>query len=493
MQNWISLGGMMIAGISFLMIIFLFIISTFLGAGGLYLGLLIYIVLPAVMIAGLILVLAGMIIWRWRQRKHITVEQAALPKIDLNDAKHRRAFIIFSTVTTLFLFISAIGSYEAFHYTESVEFCGKLCHYLMIPEYTAYQYSPHAKVACVSCHVGPGANWYVRSKLAGLYQVYATLTKTYPKPIPTPIKNLRPAREVCEQCHWPQKFYPYKLRLETHYLTDTPRSPWQIRLIMKIGAEHQAQGLKAGIHWHINPDVKIEYAALDQRGESIAWVRSTDLKSGKTTVFEDPNNPLTPSRLDSLGIKTMDCIDCHNRPSHDYRSPALFVNTALAAGDIPDNLPEFKSLAMEICADEYPTTDSVRQAIRQRIYDFYQQRYPEIAKQTQLLDQGVAGLSTIVMQNIFPEMKVRWNVHPNHIGHLEFKGCFRCHDDSHVATNGAVIRRDCTLCHSIVEQGIAGKSEVAVIGQSLEFKHPVDIEETWRETLCSDCHSGLNP
>lgn len=165
--------------------------------------------------------------------KSKTIERK-LPFIDLNRKDHRNAFLIFAAGTTIFLFISALGSYEAFHYTESTEFCGTLCHSVMNPEYTAYQNSAHAKVRCVECHVGTGADWYVKSKLSGLYQVYAVIANVYPKPIPTPIKNLRPARETCEECHWPQKFYSRQLRTEKHFLTDEKNSEWDISLIMKI-------------------------------------------------------------------------------------------------------------------------------------------------------------------------------------------------------------------------------------------------------------------
>src|SRR5512147_2459048 len=105
----------------------------------------------------------------------------------------------------------------------------------MNPEFTAYRLSPHARVACVDCHVGTGATWYVRSKLSGLRQVYAVLTNSYDRPIPTPITDLRPARETCEECHWPEKFYARQLRNTKHYLTDSANTEWNISLQMKIG------------------------------------------------------------------------------------------------------------------------------------------------------------------------------------------------------------------------------------------------------------------
>ncbi|MEK6552102.1 MAG: NapC/NirT family cytochrome c, partial [Bacteroidota bacterium] len=216
-QNWISLIGVTIALISLFMIIFLFAI-TFTSGGGTYLGLVVYIILPGFLVFGLIMVPVGMFLKVRRDKKHHVLPKREWPQVNLNDIRHRHAFFIFAIGTTIFLFLTAFGSYEAFHYTESVEFCGRLCHEVMKPEYTAYQNSPHAKVACVACHVGEGADWYVRSKLSGLYQVYAVTLGIFPRPIETPISNLRPARETCEQCHWPQKFYSRKLVTQRHYL-----------------------------------------------------------------------------------------------------------------------------------------------------------------------------------------------------------------------------------------------------------------------------------
>lgn len=492
-HNWITLIGATIAVIALMMIAFLFTVSVFLQEGHTYLGLVIYILLPAVMILGLILIPVGMFIQMRRERAHGAREGGSWPRIDLNEPRHRNAFMIFSLGTTVLLFISAIGSYEAFHFTESVPFCGTMCHSVMSPEYTAYQNSAHARVACVDCHVGAGADWYVRSKLSGAYQVYATLADKYPRPIPTPVANLRPARETCETCHWPEKFYARKLRLETHYLADEENTQWDIQLIVKIGGEKSAIGLAEGIHWHINPDVRVEYIASDERRETLPWVRYTDLKTGKVTVYEDEEDPMDPEEIAAAEIRVMDCMDCHNRPSHDYRAPAIFINQAITAGEIPVELPEIKSLLVELCDVEYATGDSAFKAFDEAIRTFYEEDYPEIAEEKpELIDQAVKGFQAAFSKNIFPEMKVRWDAYPNHIGHLEFNGCFRCHNDTHASEDGEVIRKDCNLCHLITAQGTPGEMEYAQVGTALEFKHP-DGDDDWRDGLCTDCHTGLNP
>jgi len=493
-QNWISLIGATIALISLFMIIFLLAVTVVLEQRAAYLGLVIYILLPAVMVTGLLLIPVGM----WLQIRKRGPKKAGAkvgwPIINLNEVQHRNAFFIFSVGTAVFLFLSAIGSYEAFHFTESNTFCGTLCHSVMHPEYIAYQNSPHAQVACVACHVGPGANWYVRSKLSGLYQVYATTTNIYPKPIPTPVKNLRPAREVCEQCHWPEKFYAHKIRLETHFLPDEDNTRWDIALVMKIGAPQSALGLIEGIHWHINPHVKVEYIASDEARENLPWVRYTNLETGEVKIYQDQDDPLDQAAIDTLEVRTMDCMDCHNRPSHLYRPPNRFINTAMTAGAIPPELPEIKSLAVELCAEEYPTNDSAMTSIRGEITRFYSEKYPEIyQKEKELVEQAIIRLQNEFSENIFPEMKVRWDAYPDHIGHLEFNGCFRCHNDLHATESGEVINKECNSCHFINAQGTPGTAEVALVGQALEFKHPEDIGESWKESLCVDCHSGLSP
>jgi hypothetical protein len=491
--NWTSIIGTTVAFISLFMIVFLFVITTIFNQGSSYLGVVIYIALPALLVIGLLLIPIGMLSSLKRKKKGLPEEVKTWPTIDFNNYRHRNAFMIFSVGSMIFLLLSAVGSYEAFHYTESVEFCGTLCHKVMEPEYVAYQNSPHARVACVECHVGRGADWYVRSKISGLYQVYAVTFGVYPTPIPVPIKNLRPARETCEECHWPQKFYARQLRIERHYLADAQNSEWDIHLQMKIGANLSALGLQEGIHWHINDNVKVEYVSTADDRETIPWVRYTNLKTGEVTVFEDTENPLGPGQMDTLEVRTMDCMDCHNRPSHNYQTPIVFINNAITAGDIPKDLPEIKMKAMEVLSKEYPTLDSAKMGIEAELRDYYSSNYPDLYEDNfAMIDQAIKGIQDGYSKNIFPEMKVRWNAYPNHIGHLEFNGCFRCHNNRHAAENGKKISQDCNLCHTIVAQGTPDSMQVIPsLNASLDFFHPNDPDGMWKEGTCSDCHRDL--
>ena len=491
-RNWISLIGATVALISFFMIVFLFAVTILFEQRSTYIGLTIYILLPSVMIVGLLVIPIGM----WRKTKKEKGKEPATemrwPRIDLNDIRHRHGFFIFAFTTIILLFASALGSYQAFHLTESTAFCGKLCHSVMKPEYTAYQQSPHARVNCVECHVGPGADWYVRSKLSGLRQVYAVLADTYPRPIPTPIENLRPARAVCEQCHWPRKFFPRNLVSKSYFLPDEDNTRWDLTLVMKVAAEQPARGLKEGAHWHVREGVHIDYHARDEKRQEIDWVRMVDMETGETRIFFDQDNP--PEQMPEANtIRTMDCVDCHNRPSHRFSSPRRFVNEALGAGEISPDLPNIKQTAVDACAKKYSSQEAAQKGLAEELLNFYQVNYPDIYKKDRAgIEKSITALQTAYSKNIFPEMNARWSAYPIFRGHMEYPGCFRCHDGRHTSKDGETISHDCNRCHRIIAQGIKGDDYETVPAEgSLEFRHPEPIDEMWKEMLCSDCHGGL--
>lgn len=491
-KNWLTIIGSIIAVINLLIILILFIISTIFEKGNTYLGLFIYIILPGFMIFGLLMIPIGMFIKRRKMNRETEPGKSRLPLIDLNDIRHRNAFVIFTVTTIVVLFLSTFGSFEAFNFTESVEFCGTLCHQVMEPEHTAYQKSPHANVTCVECHVGSGADWYVKSKLSGLQQVYAVLTKTYPEPIPTPLHDLRPARETCEKCHWPQKFYARTLQTNKYFLADSANSEWDVMLQMKTGSEYNILDFNEGIHWHINPAVNIEYISDNDKRENITYVKYTNKTSGEVTVYRNADNPVTDSLISVTQHRTMDCIDCHNRPSHNYKSPPVYFDKALLNGNVSKGIPFMKKVAMGILKQTFSNKDTALMMIKDSITNFYKSGYNEYYfKNTKLIENSIVSIQKAFAENTFPGMKVKYDVYPEHIGHLESEGCFRCHNNAFKSESGRTITRDCNLCHTIVGQGKPGSMKLTNIRDSLEFTHPVDIGTAWKEANCSECHKYL--
>jgi formate-dependent nitrite reductase cytochrome c552 subunit len=353
----------------------------------------------------------------------------------------------------------------------------------MLPEYTAYQHSAHARVTCVQCHIGPGAGWFVKSKLSGTYQVYATIFNKYPKPIPTPIRNLRPAQETCEQCHWPQKFYGNAERVNTHYLNDEVNTAWTIRLLMKIGGGDPEWGQVGGIHWHMNIADKVEYIAADEARQVIPWVRITD-RDGNVTVYQAAGSELSGAQVDSATPRRMDCIDCHNRPSHIYNAPTRAANIAIGTGRISTALPFVKRNAVALLTAEYETTPDALQAIADGFADTYRGQADSAT-----IGQAAAELQRIYQENFFPEMKVSWRAYPNNLGHTLFPGCYRCHDGQHTSADGKVISHACNACHIILSQG-SGPEPQLISPEGMEFRHPIDIGEMWRQVNCAVCHTG---
>lgn len=492
--NRITIFGIFVAAIAAIAMTFLYVIDLYASSTNPYFGIFLYMIIPGFLIFGLLLIPVGMYL-RWRKyKKDGVLDKEKWPKLDLNEPRQRNFTIIFAAGTILMLGATAIGSYEAFHFSESVTFCGKVCHEVMKPEYTAYKESPHSRVACVECHVGPGADWYAKSKLSGAYQVYAVTVDNYPRPIPTPVKNLRPARETCEQCHWPEKFFGSRQKNFDHYMYDESNRHWPIEMLVKVGGGNIRTGTVSDIHWHVSSNIEVEYIARDEQRQDIPWVRVVNRSTGDETIYRNEEDPLDEAMVDSLQRRTMDCVDCHNRPSHIYHSPDFAIDEAIAAGKIDSTLPSIKMVAVEAMSAEYDTEKEALEGIDQAITSYYSENYPELADSVSgEIITAVASVQSEFTRNIFPEMKVRWEAYPNNIGHFNWPGCNRCHMGNHVSEEGEKITHDCNACHLILSQGTGERRQISSTAQGLEFSHPEDIFEAWREMPCSDCHTGVQP
>jgi len=485
LRNPVSLAGVALAIVSVANIFIFFLIDQIATKPSPYVGILAYMVAPGFLILGLLLMLAGLLLERGKK----VAPTAFYPRIDLNDPTQRGALISFLTFLVIFVVVSVAGSYKAYEFTESVGFCGQLCHTVMNPEYTAYQLSPHARVACAECHVGPGATWFVKSKLSGSRQVFAAVFNTFPRPIPTPVQNLRPAQETCEQCHWPKKFYGGQFKVFTHYGSDERNSMRQIRMLIKTGGGDPATGAPEGIHWHMNIANKIEYVAADEKRQTIPYIHVED-QQGRVTEYYAKDSTLTKDQIAKAPRRPMDCVDCHNRPTHVYVSPDQSVDQSLLARRIDASLPFIKQQAVTVLTGSYASTDEAMKGIAKGIDDFYEQKYPDIAKTKQLeIRSAVNEVQQIFKRTTFPEMKLNWQTHPNNLGHFYFNGCFRCHDGQHVSADGKVVSKDCNQCHTLMPE--ADAKLVAGTTTPPTFTHPVDIGDL-TQVNCADCHTGGN-
>lgn len=486
-RNLLSLSGAVIMFVALANILFLFLVESVGGRSRPYLGIFAYMIFPAVLVFGLFLVPVGMLLERRRRRK-LAPGVPAFPRIDLNNPRHRSIFGAFAGVAILFLLLSAVGSYRAYEFTDSVSFCGQLCHNVMNPEFTAYSASPHARVRCVDCHVGPGATFYVRSKLSGLRQVYAATFNTFPRPIPTPVESLRPAQETCEQCHWPEKFYGAQYKEITHYGNDEKNTPRRIRMLIKTGGGSPTTGLTTGIHWHMNIANEVWYIATDNKRQVIPWVRVKD-RQGRITEYLAKDSTLKPADIQKAEKRRMDCVDCHNRPTHIYVPPDRAVDNSILAGHIDSTLPFIKQQAVTVLTQNYPTTEAALEGIATDLDRFYLTKYPDLYKtRQQTVKDAIAEVQRIFQTTIFPEMHLDWRTHPDNIGHFYFQGCFRCHDGQHVSVEGKVIRKDCDTCHTILGQDQEGKAMAAAPG--VLFVHPGGDLGDLTAINCSDCHTG---
>ncbi|MBK5292787.1 MAG: NapC/NirT family cytochrome c [Acidobacteriia bacterium] len=436
-NNWISQLGVVL--VTTATVFWLFLLPSGIAADNVhpYLGILFFLLLPGLFFAGLAVIPLGIYL-RKRREKSQGAYPEDFPPLDLKHTALRRLLTFVGVATFANLVIASQLTYSAVEYMDSDKFCGLTCHSVMAPEFAAYQNSPHARVGCVKCHIGPGAGWFVKSKLSGTWQMAAVNLNTYPRPIPAPVHNLRPARETCEACHWPQKYGEDRLRIVDKFGDDEANTRTKTVLLMRIGGGNGA----AGIHGaHLGEGITTRYAHTDDKRQSIAWVEHKQ-KDGKITRYQSPDVKADAK----TEVREMDCVDCHNRPTHVFELPERAVDRAMAGGTIPPSLPFIKKKAVDILRSAKSGGE-----IPKAIDSFYRAGHAGIYGQRKAeIQQAGQAVQAIYDRNVFPQMNVTWGTYINNIGHTDFPGCFRCHDDARASSSGKKLTQDCNTCHSLL-------------------------------------------
>ena len=382
----------------------------------------------------------------------------------------------------------------AWEYSNSPEFCGTTCH-TMPPEYNTYLVSPHARVLCVDCHIGRGSFYeQFARKTTHSRLLWATLTENYEYPIQ--VSSMRPARDTCELCHYPEKFSDDSLRILNRYRDNEDNDPYAVYLLMHTGGGTQREGLGYGIHWHV--ENKVEYIATDRLEQDIPWVRVTYV-DGTTTEYVSTESPLDPAELGEYEVLEMDCITCHNRISHLLDTPEHLVDSALQRGDIPTDVPYIRARSVELLSERYESVEEARESIG-GLVEYYRESYPDVYEDnTAEIDGAVDLLVNLWEDNTFPEQELDWKTHPNNIGHRNWPGCFRCHDGKHLNEENEVIRLECNLCHSIPQIVLPNEIE-PMLPLTTGIEPSSHRETTWIsrhhnefDATCESCHTTANP
>jgi nitrate/TMAO reductase-like tetraheme cytochrome c subunit len=472
--NPITLIGLLhvAIGIVLLLTFWLFMLVSAQARRNQYVGMVGFMFLPGILVTGLVLCPVGIILRKRRVARNSPVWQI-----------QTRSAVIFLAVT-FFLIMPVLGvsGYQSYEFTETAEFCGTLCHN-MDPQYQRYQQSPHARVTCAGCHVGPGAGAFVKAKISGARQLVYTVMNTYPRPVPPAITELRPARETCEECHWPSQFFGSMLRKIVHFAPDEQNTRHDYEILVKVGGLNNSLGQAEGIHMHMLD--KVEYVSDDARLEHIPWVRYR-YPDGHTVVFRSDGKPANDPPPQGKA-RLLDCIDCHNVAGHQFQSPERAVDHALAVGQLDVSLPFIKREAVRVLSQDYQTKPQALAAIQTGLREFYQANAPD---RQAVWRQAVKVVSDIYQIQFYPELKVDWRTYPNHLGHMESPGCFRCHDGMHISAEGKRISSDCQTCHTFQYR----QPDQTIVEK--RFDHPLKINDAWQGLgphegmLCTDCHDG---
>ena len=398
---------------------------------------------------------------------------------------------IFMGVLSLVVLAAGVYTWE---YTNSPEFCGTACH-TMPPEYTSYLASPHARVDCVDCHIGRDfITTRITRKAGDIKHIVSLAFKQYEFPIQA--NDLRPARDTCERCHFPEKFSDDSLREIRTFASDQSNTPSSIFLTLKTGGGTQREGLGRGIHWHI--ENKVYYLPNDSTEQEIPFVRVMQA-DGTYVDFIELGSSVIVEDIEADSLKEMDCITCHNRITHLVPKPEDAVDEMLARGIISPLIPEIRRVSLEVLHTLFESKSAGLDGIKS-LLTYYQKNYSEYyAVNYELVASAIDALLDYYSTSVFPEQKSDWDSHKDNLGHQDSPGCFRCHDGEHLNEQKQAIRLECNICHSIPvvakPSDFVTKIEISRGPEPESHLSPnwITLHRDIFDATCSNCHTVDNP
>jgi hypothetical protein len=377
--------------------------------------------------------------------------------------RSRRGIFALLLVGGAFAFGLIWAGVTVIQWTETASFCGR-CHQ-MGSELAAYEAGPHRDVTCGECHVEPGVVGWINSKLNGTRQLIEVITGLYPKPVPPPDhSSLPPVADTCLRCHSLGSLATVNLVTRTTFTEDQDNTRQFVGLMIRP-TSGDINDVMQSVHWHVLANV--QYRSPDAQAQKIDYVSITKsdgtveefIAQDKIGVAQDVGPDVAKIKATETD-RTVDCITCHNRAGHPIPNPGLSTDAALTAGLLDPTLPYIKQQAMQILWSAYPDTATADAEV-DKLSGFYALNYPSIATtKAAAIDQAKAELKVLYRQSATPDMKVTAASYPDNLGHLDFPGCFRCHDGGHFlikdgAVTSEVIPYTCDTCHTFPQIGTA--------------------------------------
>ena len=355
-----------------------------------------------------------------------------------------------ATITAAVIGVALLGAagIAGWEYSNSNAFCAAMCHDVHPEEIAAHKQGAHARVNCVECHMGRNSTLHLMALKPTHAKELWGMIVGYERPITS--GTLRPSREACESCHYPAVEHHDSVAVKVQYGTDPQSSESRTKIVLHTGMDAVRSGYTKGIHWHIQNEVR--FVSPDPQRRDIPWVEVVKADGTKVT-YTDAETKLTAEQIAALPARAMACYDCHNEVGHPFTNPATTVDEAIRTGKIDRKLPDTKARAVALI-DKLPEITGELKAREAKVDALLAEASGKAATAAEFKpaeQKFNTAMREILLAASFREKGFSWKSFPNHTGHADTAGCFRCHDGKHFNDKGEVIRLQCTLCHALPE------------------------------------------